>query len=124
MRQSPPAHLVADLAAGGISDVECLFPDVSGYPRGKLMPAKAFAGGAELRIAQAIPMQCVTGDYSFDPVFPDQVKQEHWWARRGTAALLAGEYVKYQAALFRPAVEWLHSSGHGATEPPRAEMRR
>ncbi|MFL6630563.1 MAG: glutamine synthetase family protein [Vitreoscilla sp.] len=72
MRQSPPAHLVADLAAGGISDVECLFPDVSGYPRGKLMPAKAFAGGAELRIAQAIPMQCVTGDYSFDPVFPDQ----------------------------------------------------
>ena len=55
----------------GIHDVECLFPDVSGYPRGKLMPAAAFASGAELRIAQAIPMQCVTGDYSYDPVFPD-----------------------------------------------------
>ena len=72
MRQSPPAHLAADFAARGISDVECLFPDVSGYPRGKLMPASAFAGGAELRIAQAIPMQCVTGDYSYDPIFPDQ----------------------------------------------------
>jgi glutamine synthetase len=72
MRQQPPAHLAADFAAWGISDVECLFPDVSGYPRGKLMPASAFAAGAELRIAQAIPMQCVTGDYSYDPIFPDQ----------------------------------------------------
>ena len=55
----------------GVRDVECLFPDVSGYPRGKLMPAAQFAAGAELRIAQAIPMQCVTGDYSYDPIFPD-----------------------------------------------------
>ena len=55
----------------GVRDVECLFPDVSGYPRGKLMPASSFAAGAELRIAQAIPMQCVTGDYSYDPIFPD-----------------------------------------------------
>lgn len=72
MRQSPPAHLAADFENRGVTDVECLFPDVSGYPRGKLMPAKAFASGAELRIAQAIPMQCVTGDYSYDPIFPDQ----------------------------------------------------
>jgi glutamine synthetase len=72
MRQQPPAHLAADFAARGVSDVECLFPDISGYPRGKLMPASAFAAGAELRIAQAIAMQCVTGDYSYDPIFPDQ----------------------------------------------------
>ena len=72
MRPTPPVHLAADFAARGIADVECLFPDVSGYPRGKLMPAKAFTSGAELRIAQAIPMQCVTGDYSYDPIFPDQ----------------------------------------------------
>jgi glutamine synthetase len=72
MSPTPPAGLAADFAARGVSDVECLFPDVSGYPRGKLMPASAFASGAELRIAQAIPMQCVTGDYSYDPIFPDQ----------------------------------------------------
>lgn len=35
------------------------------------MPAASFAAGAELRIAQAIPMQAVTGDYSYDPIFPD-----------------------------------------------------
>ncbi|MDR3482185.1 MAG: glutamine synthetase family protein [Burkholderiaceae bacterium] len=51
--------------------VECLFADISGYPRGKLMPVHSFAAGAELRIAQAIPMQAVTGDYSYDPIFPD-----------------------------------------------------
>ena len=72
MSLTVPAHLAADFSAAGIRDVECLFPDVSGYPRGKLMPASAFASGAELRIAQAIPMQCVTGDYSYDPIFPDQ----------------------------------------------------
>jgi len=72
MSSTPPAHLAADFAVRGVSDVECVFPDVSGHPRGKLMPAAAFASGAELRIAQAIPMQCVTGDYSYDPIFPDQ----------------------------------------------------
>ena len=72
MSHTPPARLAQDFAAAGVRDVECLFPDVSGYPRGKLMPAHAFAAGAELRIAQAIPMQCVTGDYSYDPIFPDQ----------------------------------------------------
>jgi len=72
MSHTPPAHLAAEFAARGVSDVECIFPDVAGHPRGKLMPAAAFASGAELRIAQAIPMQCVTGDYSYDPIFPDQ----------------------------------------------------
>jgi glutamine synthetase len=55
-----------------VRDVECVFADVSGYPRGKLMPASQFAMGAELRMAQAIAMQCVTGEYSYDPIFPDK----------------------------------------------------
>lgn len=55
----------------GVRDVECIFPDISGYPRGKLMPAESFLVGGELRICQAIPMQAVTGDYSYNPVFPD-----------------------------------------------------
>jgi len=66
-----PDELAARFAAQGVRDVECLFPDVSGTPRGKLMPAASFARGQELRIAQAIPMQCVTGEYSYDPIFPD-----------------------------------------------------
>jgi glutamine synthetase len=71
MTQASHADIQAFFNKHGIRDVECLFPDVTGYPRGKLMPATSFAAGAELRIAQAIPMQCVTGDYSYDPIFPD-----------------------------------------------------
>jgi uncharacterized SAM-binding protein YcdF (DUF218 family) len=58
------------------------------------------------------------------PVFPDQVKRQHWWAWRGTAALLVSEYNKYLAALFRAFVEWLPPEGSGVSEPTEAEMRR
>ncbi len=71
----PSAHgpeLAAHFQRAGVREVECVFPDVTGYPRGKLMPAASFALGHELRICQAIPMQCVTGDYSYDPIFPDR----------------------------------------------------
>jgi glutamine synthetase len=68
----PSAHeLQAYFQQHGVRDVECMFPDISGYPRGKLMPAASLVAGQELRICQAIPMQAVTGDYSYDPVFPD-----------------------------------------------------
>ncbi|OQW88640.1 MAG: glutamine synthetase [Rhodoferax ferrireducens] len=66
-----PESITAFFNQHGISDVECIFADISGYPRGKLMPASRFAAGAELRICQAIPMQAVTGEYSYNPVFPD-----------------------------------------------------
>ena len=68
---STPEQISAFFQQHGVRDVECLFPDISGYPRGKLMPADRFAAGAELRICQAIPMQAVTGEYSYNPVFPD-----------------------------------------------------
>ncbi|MEN9628162.1 MAG: Gamma-glutamylputrescine synthetase PuuA [Pseudomonadota bacterium] len=66
-----PDDLSALFRQHGVRDVECLFADVTGYPRGKLMPAQRFAQGQELRIAQAVPMQCVTGQYSYDAIFPD-----------------------------------------------------
>ena len=57
------------------------------------------------------------------PVFPDQVKQERWWAWRGTAALLVNEYVKYLGALARPLIErWRPATIGGPDEPARAEM--
>ncbi|HEY8025111.1 MAG TPA: glutamine synthetase family protein [Burkholderiaceae bacterium] len=71
MHPAIPTDLQARFDQLGIRDVECIFPDVSGYPRGKMMPARAFARGDELRIAQAISMQCITGEYSYHPIFPD-----------------------------------------------------
>jgi uncharacterized SAM-binding protein YcdF (DUF218 family) len=55
------------------------------------------------------------------PVFPERVKQEHWWAWRGTATLLIGEYGKYLAALFRPLFEPPQPVG---SEPIEAEVRQ
>lgn len=55
------------------------------------------------------------------PVFPDRVKQQHWWAWHGTAALLVGEYDKYLAALFRPLIERLQPR---SPDPVAAEIRR
>ena len=57
------------------------------------------------------------------PVFPDQVKQERWWAWRGTAALLVNEYVKYLGALARPLIERPRPAAIGRPdEAARAEM--
>src|SRR5436190_10756017 len=59
------------------------------------------------------------------PVFPDQVKQERWWAWRGTAALLVNEYVKYLGALARPLIERRQPATIGRPdEPASAEMRQ
>ena len=59
------------------------------------------------------------------PVFPEQVKSEHWWAWRGTAMLLISEYAKYLAALGRPVIQWEKSVEVTASEEwARAEMRR
>jgi glutamine synthetase len=71
MKYATSAERQTFFAQHHIRDVECIFPDISGYPRGKLMPANTFAAGGELRICQAIPMQAVTGDYSYNPIFPD-----------------------------------------------------
>lgn len=65
-----PDQISAFFQQHDVRDVECLFADISGYSRGKLMPADRFAAKAELRICQAIPMQAVTSAYSNNPVFP------------------------------------------------------
>jgi glutamine synthetase len=51
-----------------VKQVECVFPDVNGFPRGKIMRAADFADGKELRIAEAILLQTVTGGYPDDAI--------------------------------------------------------
>jgi glutamine synthetase len=49
-----------------ITEVECLVPDVSGIPRGKILPANKFLqsfGDRGLRIPEAIFVQTISGDY-------------------------------------------------------------
>jgi glutamine synthetase len=58
-----PSHVPAFLEKHGIREVECLLPDINGYPRGKVLPAAAFAAGQELRVARAVAIHTVVGDF-------------------------------------------------------------
>ncbi len=50
-----------------VTEVECLVPDITGIPRGKIMPAQKFLHGGALRLPEAIFIQSVTGEYPPDP---------------------------------------------------------
>ncbi|CCG09644.1 L-glutamine synthetase [Pararhodospirillum photometricum DSM 122] len=53
----------------GITEVECLVPDTSGIPRGKILPAQKFLSGLRdrgLRLPESVFTQTVTGDYPED----------------------------------------------------------
>ena len=50
-----------------ITEVECLVPDITGIPRGKIMPAQKFLHGSAPRLPEAIFVQSVTGEYPDDP---------------------------------------------------------
>ncbi len=54
------------LYSHGINEVECLVPDMSGIPRGKILPASRFLASQRergLRLPESIFVQTVTGDY-------------------------------------------------------------
>ncbi|QNM95890.1 glutamine synthetase family protein [Chitinimonas koreensis] len=55
---------LAWLLEQGMREVECLVPDINGVPRGKAMPTRAFAAGAELRLCRAVAIHTVTGDWA------------------------------------------------------------
>ncbi|MHB1305033.1 MAG: glutamine synthetase family protein [Acidiphilium sp.] len=50
-----------------ITEVECLVPDITGIPRGKIMPAQKFHRGGAPRLPESIFIQSVTGEYPEDP---------------------------------------------------------
>lgn len=58
-----------DLAA--VRDVACMFPDVNAVPRGKIRPLRDFRNGAELRIAEAIGLHTIDGNYPDDDITGD-----------------------------------------------------
>lgn len=77
-----PSHVAAFLKKHNIREVECLLPDLNGHPRGKALPAAAFAAGQELRMARAVAIHTVTG------TFPDY----HFFGERDPDMLLRPDY--------------------------------
>lgn len=50
-----------------VTEVECLVPDLTGIPRGKIMPAEKYLRGGPPRLPESIFIQSVTGEYPEDP---------------------------------------------------------
>lgn len=51
-----------------ISEIECVFPTINATLRGKLMRGQDFAEGKELRIARAVILQTINGEYCNEQV--------------------------------------------------------
>jgi len=49
--------------SGSIRDIEVMYADVTGTPRGKLVPAGPLLKGGEVRMARAILLQTINGSY-------------------------------------------------------------
>src|SRR5699024_4091725 len=47
----------------GITEVECLVPDITGEAKGKIVPAARYLAGERPRLPDSIFIQTVTGDY-------------------------------------------------------------
>lgn len=62
----------------GIEDIECITPDLSGVPRGKMMPSSKFTSNTSLALPSAVFRQTIsgeypeeTGDFRYDPLDGD-----------------------------------------------------
>jgi len=71
-----------------------------GFHSLRLVTASYHMPRSLLEFSRAMPEMRIIAN----PVFPENVKQERWWAWPGTAMLILVEYDKYLLALVRPLV--------------------
>jgi glutamine synthetase len=64
---APPVTNLAEArawaAARGVSEIECLVPDLAGVARGKIMPAAKFFADIGMALPSSIFMQTISGEY-------------------------------------------------------------
>ncbi len=93
-----------------ITEVECLVPDMTGIPRGKISPTSKFLAEQGMRLPESVLLQTVTGDYVederyyelLDPADIDMYcrPDEHAvflapWAQEPTAQVIHDTYDKH-----------------------------
>lgn len=59
------------LQTNGITEIECLVPDIAGIARGKIMPAKKYLREESIKLPEGIFGQTVTGDWPDDEQYLD-----------------------------------------------------
>jgi glutamine synthetase len=59
----------------GITEVECLVPDMTGIPRGKILPRTKFHSDKGMRLPESILGMTVTGEYPDDDAFNSIIRE-------------------------------------------------
>src|SRR3984957_17412956 len=66
-REPAPVTNVAEArawaAARGVTEIECLVPDLAGVARGKIMPSAKFFDDTAMALPSSIFMQTISGEY-------------------------------------------------------------
>ncbi|HDZ57900.1 MAG TPA: glutamine synthetase [Pseudomonas xinjiangensis] len=87
---SPLAAVSLAQRLAGVSEIECVTPDLNGVPRGKVMTVQGFLDDRRLQLARGVLLQCVMGGYPAPEYFggddgdlvlravPDQVHVLPW----------------------------------------------
>ncbi|MDG1454263.1 MAG: glutamine synthetase family protein [Methylophilaceae bacterium] len=63
------------LNARGITEVECLVPDMTGIPRGKILPRTKFHSDKGMRLPESVLGMTVTGEYPDDDAFHTVIRE-------------------------------------------------
>ncbi len=59
----------------GVTEVECLVPDMTGIPRGKILPRTKFHEDRGMRLPEGVLGMTVTGDYPTDDAFNSVISE-------------------------------------------------
>jgi glutamine synthetase len=107
-----------------ITEVECLVPDISGIPRGKILPANKFLqsfGDRGLRIPEAIFVQTISGDYPPDEDVTNPANADVYLRPDPNSIRLVPWYAEPTAQVIADCV---YADGSAVDISPREVLRR
>ena len=112
------------IAQHSITEVECLVPDLSGIPRGKILPAGKFLQAISergLRIPEAIFVQTISGDYPEEEEVTNAANGDVFLQPDADTLRLVPWYDEPTAQVIADCV---HANGSPVSISPREVLRR
>jgi len=112
-------HVAELIKKNKITAVECLFPTINATLRGKIMRGHDFADGKELRIARAVILQSINGEYC----------EEHVIGATDNDTILKPDYSTFKILPWLPQRAWvLHDcmnfEGSPSEHAPRNVLKK
>jgi glutamine synthetase len=107
-----------------ITEVECMVPDLSGIPRGKILPAQKFLQGMSdrgLRIPESIFVQTISGDYPDDEAVTNPANSDVFLRPDADTLRLVPWYEEPTAQVIADCV---YADGSPVAISPREVLRR